>query len=516
MLDFSKLRTPAEHGDILIEPAPDRLIDLVASNRALLDSYSFGVINVDAAALRSSLRKSLCADCEGPIVVTGHQPEFIHAGVWAKHVVAATLAKRLGGRPLNLVVDSDAPKHTTLDVPQIREGGVEWRPVRYAATVPGAACEGIGRMDEGALARFEAVVGEWMGARYEETCMPCYVHALGEQPDTADWVDQMVHARKAVEQSFGVDMIEQRVSRTWFGPLLADMIVNAERFGQCYNASLARYRIEQRVRDARRPIPDLSFDGSRCEIAAWVYRVGEPRRRLVVRRRGDVVDLFANEHRFGEISIGDLRDWDRARVALENQDGYRFRPRALALTLWARVFLADLFIHGIGGAKYDRITDDLIRRYFGVEPPGMACVSATLRLTVDVADVDVDAVRLARARLRDVLYNPQRVVEGTPATTDLLDRRRRAVAESIAMRNHRAGDHADRRAVFEQIRALNTQIVAQQPSVHAEAVAAVSTMQRRLDALGTARRRDFFFALLDKQSLQRLRDKLAAHGAFRV
>ena len=36
------------------------------------------------------------------------------------------------------------------------------------------------------------------------------------------------------------------------------------------------------------------------------------------------------------------------------------------LTLWARLLLCDLFIHGIGGAQYDRVTDLIVENYFGV------------------------------------------------------------------------------------------------------------------------------------------------------
>ena len=51
-------------------------------------------------------------------------------------------------------------------------------------------------------------------------------------------------------------------------------------------------------------------------------------------------------------------------------------------TLFARLFLGDLFMHGIGGAKYDQVTDSLVERFFGVKPPGFMTLTATLRLPV--------------------------------------------------------------------------------------------------------------------------------------
>ena len=60
----------------------------------------------------------------------------------------------------------------------------------------------------------------------------------------------------------------------------------------------------------------------------------------------------------------------------------RIRTRALITTLAARLLLGDLFLHGIGGAKYDHVTDRLIADFFGLEPPGYMVVSGTLHLPV--------------------------------------------------------------------------------------------------------------------------------------
>ena len=62
-----------------------------------------------------------------------------------------------------------------------------------------------------------------------------------------------------------------------------------------------------------------------------------------------------------------------------------------------RLFVGDVFIHGIGGAKYDRITDGLIRRYYQVEPSNMACVSATLLLDLPHDGADKATLRNAQA-----------------------------------------------------------------------------------------------------------------------
>jgi len=45
------------------------------------------------------------------------------------------------------------------------------------------------------------------------------------------------------------------------------------------------------------------------------------------------------------------------------------RPRALVTTMFCRMVLSDIFIHGIGGAKYDQLTDSIAGQFFGAAPP---------------------------------------------------------------------------------------------------------------------------------------------------
>ena len=77
-------------------------------------------------------------------------------------------------------------------------------------------------------------------------------------------------------------------------------------------------------------------------------------------------------------------------------------------TLFARLLLGDLFVHGIGGAKYDQVTDLLIARFFGLEPPGYLTVTATLRLPIAHEEPTLDDRRLIDSRLRELAYHPER------------------------------------------------------------------------------------------------------------
>ena len=56
----------------------------------------------------------------------------------------------------------------------------------------------------------------------------------------------------------------------------------------------------------------------------------------------------------------------------------RLSPRALTLTLFLRLLVVDQFIHGIGGGRYDQVTDRLLASHFGIDPPRFAVATGTL------------------------------------------------------------------------------------------------------------------------------------------
>src|SRR5690606_12266035 len=88
------------------------------------------------------------------------------------------------------------------------------------------------------------------------------------------------------------------------------------------------------------------------------------------------------------------------------RSGALMAPKALALTLFLRMFASDLFIHGIGGGRYDQVTDAVIRRYYGVEPPAFVVASMTMYLPLGAHVVTAEEVAAAKERLNRIEHNP--------------------------------------------------------------------------------------------------------------
>ena len=513
--DFSRLRTPPHSGDVLVEPSPPEMRAALEGNMNLVARWDLRLADLDLRTARREVRRRDGAP-DAPTVVIGHQPEFIHPGVWAKHVVAARLARAVGGTAVNLVVDTDRPRQTHLSVPTFRHGSLIADTLPFAFLPSYPTYESIPRLDGPAVRRFERTLGEFMGPRFGHSMMPAYCRALASAPKAADFVDQTVFASRSVEGSLGVDLLDRRVSRCSFQPLLVEMLANGERFHACYNAALGEYRRRQGISGTQRPIPDLVRAGRRFELPVWVTHAARPRGRLMVETRSDRLLLSADQQPLGNLHLAALKRWDTADEALTSLDDVLFRPRALTLTLWARMLLADLFVHGIGGAKYDRITDLLIRHYFGVTPPAIACVSATLRLDLPHDQASPARRRRLHQQLRDLRYNPQRHLQPGPDLAELIEARAQAVRRSDQLRQARLPNRAQRRAIFNEIRSVNSRLLQARPEALRRIKAELQQARDQVRENEVARRRDYFFALFSREALEGLCRALPGVEDFRV
>jgi hypothetical protein len=168
-----------------------------------------------------------------------------------------------------------------------------------------------------------------------------------------------------------------------------------------YNASLAEYRTQNKIKNPGRPMPDLRLTDDEIESPFWIDDLSAgTRRRGSVRRQGtrlfidapDPFDLDASKD--GWTAADELLGWLR-------RHNLRLSPRAITLTLFLRTLLADQFVHGIGGGRYDQVTDGFIERFFGIEAPKFAVTPATMFFP--------DAVGRARSCLPCIAQDGHRI-----------------------------------------------------------------------------------------------------------
>jgi hypothetical protein len=264
---------------------------------------------------------------------------------------------------------------------------------------------------------------------------------------------------------------------------------------------VADYRRRNGIRSRNHPVPDLAAEDDWLEAPLWGWRAGAVRRgRLFSRARGDRLELRAGEDVWPALprpEDGRAEAAVRAWRDLEGR-GFKVRSRALTTTLYARLFLADLFVHGIGGGKYDELTDELMRQFYECEPPVFLVLSATrwLPLPRPAATAD-DRRRLARA-VRDVRYNPQRHLEEAGDGAGLAGLAARK-AEWIA---RRPNTPAGRRERFRALRDLTAELRRPLRPREEELRRQLAVCERQLKANAVLQRRDYAFCLFPAESLR--------------
>jgi hypothetical protein len=229
---------------------------------------------------------------------------------------------------------------------------------------------------------------------------------------------RLAQGRHALEETWQNETLELPQSAVCelpeFGWFVAHLLANLPRFWAAYNDALAHYRRAHRIRGHAQPVPDLAAVDGWLEAPFWIWSTDNPvRRPLYARQMGDELVITDRQSQKISLSISDERDASSAaqQLAELSSRGIKLRTRALTTTLFARLVLGDLFLHGIGGAKYDQVTDQIVRLFFGFEPPEFATISATLRLPIAHEATDFSDLGQWQRRLRELQYHPEQFVQ---------------------------------------------------------------------------------------------------------
>ncbi len=445
-----RLRAPYEEGEVLAIPPLAGMPATIAQNREQIAQWNMQVLGRPLAELRRLAREETlkaAARFVGqlfnlpvkpwqvenlphvPLIVSGHQPELFHPGVWAKNFLLNDLAKSTGGIGLHLIVDNDAITSTSIAVPvgTREQPRIEHIPFDTDATsVPWEEAQlRDERLFRSFPGRVTAALSCWPIDPMLPTIWPAAIARLTNavaQPRPRLF-ELLSIVRHEAERRAGLSPLELPISQlcetesfAWFA---CSLLSDPRRTHSVYNEVVAEYRRINRVRNRQRPVPDLSIraNGNWLEFPFWIWQSGDSQRsRLFVRQTTNEIQLANGEtviaslpHPFSgaaESAVTQLR-------ALSSR-GWKLRPRALTTTLFARVFLADAFLHGIGGAKYDEMTDRLIARLFGVTPPRYLTVTATHRLPLGGWNVTPSDISALKHRRWDFDHNPERYATGEP------------------------------------------------------------------------------------------------------
>lgn len=526
-MSIADLAAPRRSGERLIHPPIAAAGEMARANRRIIDGADYDLQGRRLDRLAAEAREQLVAaavrytrsyrDVDvaaatgASLFLAGHQPEIFHPGVWLKNFALDRLARLNGGVAVNLVIDSDTIKSSSLRVP----GGSIAKPTaeavlfdRPSAEIPFKArqiedmplFESFGRR---VVERIAPLVPEPLVRDYWPLAVDCArrTRNLGEC---------LAQSRHQWEGIWGGSTLEIPQSGVCNLPaflwLSAHLLAHLPRFWEIYNSALACYRRRFHVRSHAHPVPELEAADEWLEAPFWIWTDEDPRRRrLFAQQRGDEILLSDHEQLELAISLSPESEADRAveQLAALGERGIHLRSRALLTTLAARLVFGDLFIHGIGGAKYDRLTDSIIERFFGIEPPQFMVVSGTLHLPVERPAVSEDDLHDAERELRELTFHPERFIDeadlngaasGDSSPVERIEEKRRRIREPFAPSAARERCRAIRRA--------NDELQPWVAERRSAALARAASVARQLRADAILSSREYGFCLYPEKNLR--------------
>lgn len=460
--------------------------------------YTGRYTQVDPAALRR-------LEAGAPLVVSGHQPELFHPGVWFKNFALEALAQSTGGVGVHLLIDSDLARETSVRVPTGPVSSPRVVSVRYDEPTAATPHEQRAILDAELFATFPDRVVETLHPLIDQPLVPSLWRNAREAQRAGSTLGGVLsELRHRLEIEWGSQTLEVPISRVAdsepFHRFVAELLLRSEQVAQAYNGALAEYRHAHRLRSAAQPLPNLSIDGHGCESPLWVWSDGDPIRR----------PLFVTQSN-GRMSLSDRAGWSAegpadAEGIVEwlgelRTAGVKIRSRALVTTLYARLVLSDRFLHGIGGAKYDQVTDRFAERLWGTPPP-YATLSATLRLPIThEAPGEADRLRLVH-RLRELRYHPEGYLP--PDAGEDVRRWAQLKADQI-----RVTDQQDRRERHAKITEANQRMQKAVAGEQQRARAELEQLERGLRAAAILDSREYSFCLFPAEDLRGRLHRLA-------
>ena len=455
----------------------------------------------------------------GPLIVGGHQPTLFHCGVLIKNFALARLARHVQGTPLNLIVDNDIATPLHLAVPDGSREEPATRLVPFTSDTAARPWEDIKPDLSGAFTGFPERVTDALSRWGIQPLLPeIWPAAVAAAEQGRGLAECLSAARIALQDQFEHGTLELPISclatSRPFLRFMAMLLLQGDRFAEAHNRALAAYRVANRVRSRTHPAADLEQHDDWLETPFWCWHAGDThRRRLLVQFSPQGIAVSDGSTLEVQWPLSNATDLDQLATHLGQlqEDGLRIRPSALSTTLFARVFLADLFVHGIGGSKYDEVTDALMADFFSIAPPPYLTLSATLHLPLG-GPFDATPSQHSRllGRQRRMIYNAQEFLAEGQASEP------RQLKDTLIGQQH--DDRLDaspasrqrRRTRYREFREVNRELSRHTIGARQALEGQLQQFHRQLDANSVLTHREFSFCLFPAHLLQGFLDEALA------
>ncbi len=332
----------------------------------------------------------LSDDDQHGIVMAGHQPVVFHPGLFFKTELLSRLARDTRAFGIHVVIDTDEGSACEVSWPRI-EG--EQLVVRRAAIVSAESKVPDGSSPDQILYSTQRIkTREEIKEIFAEVQSDLRASGFADEAERARRMGEIYTnlagcplaaansiARWGVERrGYREVLLSTLLKETSLGGVLRELTRDGERLFHSYNESLERYREEHSIKNAANPFPNLKTRNGSYELPLWV-----------------VTDKERKPF------------WSSASQSIQLPDDSYLATRGSITTMLLRAYCSDIFIHGLGGGKYDRFVTMFASEYLRVELPGFVVASRTRVLDEGRVESLSAAIRRGRS-IKEIVSHTQR------------------------------------------------------------------------------------------------------------
>ncbi|MFN7877506.1 MAG: hypothetical protein ACK5PB_19455 [Pirellula sp.] len=397
----SKYVVPREDNTFLVSPRPPDWGHVLKRNAERIAGYPDWILHVRRTARSEALCFSDNVPNASPLILGGHQPDLFHPGVWFKNFVLNRLATTLRCLSLHVQIDHDVVREVELAFPTLRSGRLTLSTQRLPTNHDGAflpwentRCSRL--LEEQWVEGLDRVVKELNHFGIQPILQTRLGECRGLLKECKTFSEVTSQLRQIIEKDAGLVNNEVPMSRLAKGGAFAEFVFRCfdkgEKLLQVYNTSRDTFRAERSITNPGQPVPELRRAGEWIETPFWIYHTTEAAEALIahshyrhpawIRVTAHAVEVANAPSESASIRLQcdrRLSVWSQ-QYQIWSEHGVCIRPRALMTTLFLRLFVGDLFVHGIGGGIYDELTDLIASRFWDIQMPEFVVASASLHL----------------------------------------------------------------------------------------------------------------------------------------
>lgn len=519
---LQNLSIPAKKNIIFVSPEPSKWPSLLSKNKLVAETLPHRLesrreLLKIAQDYTQTVTDAVCPNnIPENVVATGHQAIWHHCGIWAKSLSACNLAEAVNGSSLHLVLDHDICDTAMVLPKQNADGSWYFEKIEIELNQEAIPLEFRPLPHKAYIKTF---VDSVINTRAEQICSN--VWSKYEQVKNnkilsfSSIAELIMYFQSIINIALGLNMLYLPVSKLSKSDAFIDfalsLMTNAAPFATSYNDALTK-QVSERKANPVSAIKRLKLDKTEglTELPFWLILPDGKRTSLfAASKKADKIEIGIISSKLGDLDSTPLSGKIEQLKKILEQHGCRLRPKAISLMLFTRLFLADWFVHGIGGALYEPVTDYIIENYYGIKQLrfGVATCTMTLPLANSVTFPN-DNIPLLKHKLHDIKHNPEKYLDESATKTEPAASLLKAKREQIARAKDRTLPDAIRKSAWNSVSKINQKLFEFAKDTAKILQKKIQEVERNTISQKVCNYREYFFGLFPENKLREVAESL--------